>query len=141
MTAKIWLVAIPLAALAIAASAESQKTVLDGVYTTAQAERGKASYNLFCAGCHKEDLSGGGDDAARAAALKGDKIIVRKDLNNLFSYIRDWMPQDDRGSLNDPTCIDIVAYILQQNSFPSGAEELKADHEALKQILLVKKPQ
>ena len=140
MIAKIKLIVILIASLVIAASAASQKTVLSGVYTTAQAERGKTSYKLFCAGCHKEDLSGGGDDAARAAALKGDKIIVRKELNNLFRYIRDWMPQDDRGSLDDKTCIDIVAYILQENGYPSATEELKADPEALKQIQLVKKP-
>lgn len=139
MTAKIQSIAILAAAVAIAASAASPKTVMDGVYTTAQAGRGKTAYNLYCAGCHKEDLSGGADDAARASALKGDKIFARKELNNLFRYIRDWMPQDDRGSLNDATCIDIVAYIVQANGFPGGAEELKPDAETLKQIQLVKK--
>lgn len=138
MMGRIKLIVILFGSLAVAAS---QKTVWDGVYTNAQAERGKASYKLYCAVCHQEDLSGGADSGGRASGLKGDKILVRKDLNNLFGYIRVWMPQDDRGSLNDPTCIDIVAYILQQNSFPDGAEELKADPEALKDILLVKKPQ
>jgi quinoprotein glucose dehydrogenase len=126
--------------LASLATAASTKTVWDGVYTAAQADRGKASYKLYCAVCHQDDLSGGADAGGRASALKGDKILVRKDLNNLFSYIRVWMPQDDRGSLNDPTCIDIVAYILQQNSMPPGVEELKADPDTLKEILLVKKP-
>jgi cytochrome c len=128
------------------AAAASRKTVWDGVYTTAQAERGKTSYHLFCAGCHGEDLSGSAQGCAtrcidgKASALKGDKILDRKELHNLFRYIRDWMPQDDMGSLDDKTCIDIVAYILQQNAFPDGASELRTDAETLRQILLVKKP-
>src|SRR5678816_4188887 len=34
------------------------QTVLDGVYTSAQAMRGKASYEASCASCHRADLSG-----------------------------------------------------------------------------------
>jgi cytochrome c len=118
--------------------AAAQKTVMDGVYTSAQADRGKASYSLYCADCHSEDLSGGADSGGRAVPLKADRLVARKDLNNLFRYIRDWMPADDRGSLNDKTCIDIVAYILQRNGYPGGSEELKPDGETLKQIALVK---
>ena len=51
------------------------------------------------------------------------------------------MPNDDRGSLNDKTCIEIVAYILQVNGFPGGSEELAPDAETLSNIQLVKKPQ
>jgi len=47
-------------AFAIAASgvlaAQSVKTVLDGVYTEAQAARGEIAYNRNCAGCHGETL-------------------------------------------------------------------------------------
>ena len=50
------------------------------------------------------------------------------------------MPRDDPGSLEESVYIDIVAYVLQQNAFPSGAEELKSDAETLKSILFVKKP-
>jgi mono/diheme cytochrome c family protein len=87
VTAKIQSIAILAAAVAIAASAASPKTVMDGVYTTAQAGRGKTAYNLYCAGCHKEDLSGGADDAARASALKGDKIFARKELNTIVAAL------------------------------------------------------
>jgi len=44
VTAKIQSIAILAAAVAIAASAASPKTVMDGVYTTAQAGRGKTAY-------------------------------------------------------------------------------------------------
>ena len=136
MMARIKLIAILFGSLAVAAS---PKTVWDGVYTTAQAERGKAGYKINCQGCHREDLSGGADSGARSPGLKGDRIISRKDVNNLFAYIKLRMPADDPGSLDDQTTVDIVSYILQQNSFPDGAEELKADPDVLKQIQIVKK--
>lgn len=136
MMARIKLIVILFGSLAVAAS---QKTVWDGVYTAAQAGRGKALYTMNCQGCHKEDLSGRGDTGLRSPALKGDRIISRKDVNNLFAYIKLRMPADDPGSLDDQTTVDIVSYILQQNSFPDGAEELKADPDSLKQIQIVKK--
>jgi len=113
----------------------------DGVYSTAQADRGKASYKVFCQACHGENLAGGLDPSARAPALVGDRLLSRKDLNNLFTYIRDWMPADDRGTLQAPTVVDIVAYLLQRNAYPAGSGELQANAESLKQMLLVKKPQ
>jgi hypothetical protein len=67
--------------------------------------------------------------------------LSRKDLNNLFTYIRDWMPADDRGTLQAPTVIDIVAYLLQRNSYPVGSAELQVNADSLKQMLLAKKPQ
>ena len=40
-------------------SAQAPKTVLDGIYTSAQAERGKAVYAMNCAGCHGDKAEGG----------------------------------------------------------------------------------
>ena len=125
------------------ALARSQKNtnLWTGVYTAAQADRGQAAYHLYCRACHGDNLAGAQDPVGRAPSLRGEKVLGRKDVHNLFSYIRVWMPEDDRGSLDDRTVIDIVAYILNQNAFPAGAEELVADAESLKQILIVKKPE
>jgi mono/diheme cytochrome c family protein len=123
--------------------ARSQKNtnLWTGVYTSAQADRGQAAYHLYCRACHGDNLAGGQDAVGRAPSLRGEKVLGRKDVNNLFSYIRVWMPEDDRGSLDDRTVVDIVSYILNQNAFPAGAEELVADAESLKKILIVKKPE
>jgi ankyrin repeat protein/cytochrome c5 len=113
-----------------------------GVYTTTQAERGQAAYKIYCRACHGENLTGGLDPADRPPALRGTDVLARrKDLNNLFSYIRKWMPQDDRGSLDDRTVIDIVTYLLQENGLPAGKEELVADTESLQHIQTVRKPE
>jgi ankyrin repeat protein/mono/diheme cytochrome c family protein len=121
--------------------ASTKLNLWEGVYSTAQADRGKASYKVFCQSCHGESLAGGLDPSARAPALVGEHLLSRKDLNNLFTYIKDWMPADDRGTLDPRTTIDIVTYILQQNSFPAGKDELQANAESLKQMLLVRKTQ
>jgi hypothetical protein len=42
--------------------------------------------------------------------------------------------------LGDAAYLDVLAYILQQNSFPAGAEELKPDAVLLKGIQVVAKP-
>jgi hypothetical protein len=42
--------------------------------------------------------------------------------------------------LGDAAYLDVLAYILQQNSFPAGTEELKPDAVLLKGIQIVAKP-
>lgn len=114
-------------------------TLRDGVFTEAQAERGREAYEVSCASCHQSDLSGGvlvGDD--EAPALRNvERLAARKDLNTLFTFVKNGMPVDAPASLTDVTYLDIVTYLLQQNGFPAGRAELKPDSEALKTIAIV----
>src|SRR5215470_8000665 len=68
------------------ASAEAQnasrRTVWDGVYTTAQAERGKRAYDANCASCHGS-LSGGN----RVELLHGKEFMERWREDNLSSLL------------------------------------------------------
>ncbi len=51
------------------------------------------------------------------------------------------MPSDRPSSLPDRTYRDIIAFLLQENKFPTGANELDADVDALNRIIIVtKKP-
>jgi S-disulfanyl-L-cysteine oxidoreductase SoxD len=99
-------------------------TVLDGVYSAVQAMRGEAQYQMRCAGCHGEDLTG-----RAMGALKGDKFLDRwreDSLGILFDYMRTKMPASVPGSLSERAYLDILAYILQENSIPPGSKELTA---------------
>jgi S-disulfanyl-L-cysteine oxidoreductase SoxD len=114
------------------------KTTLDGVYTDDEAARGKTAYNNNCSACHMEDLSGSG----QALPLAGDAFMdiwEGQTMNDLLGLVQGTMPQDKPGSLTPDTALDIISYILQQNKFPSGKEELKNDPDALKNILITKK--
>jgi mono/diheme cytochrome c family protein len=121
-----------------AASPASSKTTLDGVFTDEEAARGKAQYNTSCSSCHMEDLSGSG----QALPLAGDAFMdiwEGQTMNDLLGLVQGTMPQDRPGSLTPEQSLDVISYILQQNKFPAGKEELKNDPDALKNILITKK--
>jgi mono/diheme cytochrome c family protein len=114
------------------------RTVRDGVYTTAQAERGKAQYTIFCSACHGADLAGTNSADAGAPALQREGFRDGSNANSLFAFIRDRMPADAPGSLTDDSYRDILAYLFEQNGFPAGNQELKSDEQALAKIRIVK---
>jgi S-disulfanyl-L-cysteine oxidoreductase SoxD len=111
------------------------KTVWDGVYTAAQANRGQTVYEQSCMRCHGEDMTRSGD------VLVGTKFMDewREDsLQGLFTTLRISMPRNAPQSLTDDEYLDVVAYLLQVNSFPAApTEELMLD--ALDRIRVVGK--
>jgi cytochrome c len=118
--------------------AKPTKTTLDGVYTDDQAKRGKTQYSQSCASCHMDDLSGSG----QALPLAGDafmQVWEGQTVNDLFQLILTTMPQDKPGTLTPEASLDVAAYLLQYNQFPTGNEELKNAPDALKGILITKK--
>ncbi|MGD1212764.1 MAG: cytochrome c [Candidatus Acidiferrales bacterium] len=118
--------------------AKPTKTTLDGVFTEDQAKRGKNQYSQSCASCHMDDLSGSG----QALPLAGDafmQVWEGQTVDDLFELIQNTMPQDKPGTLTPEASLDIAAYLLQYNQFPSGKEELKNDPSVLKGILITKK--
>src|SRR5580704_11529125 len=116
----------------------AKKGVWDGVYTAAQADRGKANFLTGrCGGCHQLDLSGD-----RGPTLKGDTFLSHWEngpVNTLFKKISETMPPNGPNETTDEAKIDIVAYLLQSNGFPAGPAELKLDAEALDRIEIVRK--
>ena len=101
------------------------KTVWDGVFSEDQARRGRASYNASCATCHRADLTG------YKGVLKGQKFVDRwreDALESLYLNIKRSMPRNAPGTLDTATYLDIVAYILQQNGFPSAVSDLSSDN-------------
>ncbi len=121
-----WLVAALCVALCMILPANSEAqgtTVLDKVYTEAQAARGAGQYQSHCTTCHE-------GDEADAPPLKGPAFIDRwreAPLDFLFAHIRTDMPGNAPGSLSEAAYLDIVAYLLQANSYPAGNTELKKD--------------
>jgi S-disulfanyl-L-cysteine oxidoreductase SoxD len=101
-------------------------TVLDGVYSEAQAMRGKNTYKRFCSDCHLSNLQGEGLEPPLVSSWFMD--AWREDyLASLFDYMQARMPKGrdvTPGSLKEAQYIDILAYILQQNDLPAGNKEL-----------------
>jgi mono/diheme cytochrome c family protein len=116
----------------------TKKGVLDGVFTTAQAERGRSSFlSGRCGGCHQLDLSGD-----RGPALKGDAFLSHWEngsVNALFKKISETMPPNGPNETTDEAKIDIVAFLLQSNNFPAGKAELRVDADALEALEIARK--
>jgi mono/diheme cytochrome c family protein len=104
---------------------ENTKTVADGVYTDVQATRGAAAYDFSCSGCHRADLGGGNGPALRQERFA--RNFAGKDLKTLYTKIATTMPRGAPASLGDNVYLDVVAYLLRENGFPAGSEELNAD--------------
>jgi S-disulfanyl-L-cysteine oxidoreductase SoxD len=112
---------------------EPTRSVWDGVYTEAQANRGRPLYNEHCASCHADTLMGG----EMSPPLVGGDFLSNWNgltLGELFERIRTTMPQNKAGKLSREVNTDITAYILSVNKFPAGKTELPHSTEFLKQI-------
>jgi mono/diheme cytochrome c family protein len=120
-TALLTLAAV-FAGVAFNSAQTAQPRIWQGVYTTAQAERGRATFLTTCQRCHNADLSGD-----RGPALKGDRFTATwggGNVTRLFEKIRDTMPPFATSTLDDGTKLEIVTFILQANGFPPGDREL-----------------
>ncbi len=94
-------------------------------YTVAQAARGKTVYESTCAHCHPA-----GQQSGASFATAWDQ----RPVFDLYSIVRNTMPQDKPGSLSDRQYIDVVAYMLQMNAMPASTVALRTDSAALKQM-------
>jgi S-disulfanyl-L-cysteine oxidoreductase SoxD len=116
----------------------SETKIWKGVYSAAQAERGKANFEAACARCHHVELTG----TDRAPALKGDNFWSHwenETVNTLFTKVRDQMPPNFGTVLEPEAKLDVVAYLLRTNGLPDGSDELKMNADLLDGIDIVKK--
>jgi cytochrome c len=112
-------------------------SVWDGVYSEAQAERGRDVYQHVCTSCHHGELQG--DRGMGAPALSGDVFFANWNtltLEALFDKIFRTMPYEEPETLNPYDAVDLVAYILQFNTLPPGEVELSAEPGRLGRIVI-----
>ena len=107
---------------------EMTKSVWDGTYTQAQADRGKQLYSDACASCHGPELTGG----EMAPPLVGGDFQSDWNglsLGDLFERMRISMPQNAPGSLSAQQNADVLAFML-----PTGSAEMPKEAMILKSI-------
>lgn len=108
----------------------------DGLYTTAQAERGKTLYETNCTACHGSSLRGGANEFG-APPLAGPFFYEKwqgRPLNDLFRYSVENMPPG-QDHLPERTHLDVTAYILEVLKYPAGGTELTADSPGMKRLI------
>jgi cytochrome c len=124
-------------AFAAAQEPSAKQSVWDAVYTEAQANRGARQYGRTCEQCHGPDMAG--DPVDEVPSLVLDSFMTDwsgKSVKDLFDTVKRSMPKDNPGSLGTGAYVDVVAYLLQANKFPSGARELDRNPERLAPIVI-----
>lgn len=113
------------------AAGQSGGSVLDGVFSEAQATRGEATFRRVCAACHDPgEFSGGRFRLTWVGQSAGD----------LFDTISTLMPEGDPGSLSPAQYAAVVAYLLQLNGYPAGEAALPTSLSALRAMEIVEAP-
>jgi S-disulfanyl-L-cysteine oxidoreductase SoxD len=109
--------------------------VWSGVYSEAQAERGRRVYVTHCGRCHGDNLSNPRNP------LSGGPFMEHWDartLADLYRRIRDTMPPGGAAATVEASDkLDAMAFVLQQNGFPAGSADLSADEAALGAIQIM----
>jgi S-disulfanyl-L-cysteine oxidoreductase SoxD len=126
-----------LSQILLAQTASRDAKIRTGVYTAAQAARGKVIYQNRCGMCHGDALEGRGQNSP----LAGPAFLnhwTGQTIADLFMKTIVVMPATDPGSLTPKETADLVAYILSANKFPAGKAELPTDPEPLEMIPIVK---
>jgi len=113
--------------------AQSPASVNEGIYTAAQADRGKAVYTMNCSGCHGDKAEGGNAGPTLSGA---DFTNGYKDGNAsaLYTKISQDMPSSAPGSLTPEQYADVLAYLLSVNKYPAGQTEIPKDGAGLKSV-------
>lgn len=108
------------------ATAQAQPTTTRaGVYTDAQAERGRRAYAGTCKLCHQP-----------STGVAFEKLWKGRSLGDLLAYMNAQMPKNDPGSLEPGQYADLAAYLLKVNAMPSGPAELASDPALLTTVMI-----
>ena len=115
------------AAAATTVAAASQKTVNDGVYTAAQADRGEGIFKEQCASCHAP------------ADFTADDFLAKwtgQPLHALFDTVSGTMPMDNPGTLKPQQYADVLARLFELSKLPAGQQELPVPRDQLDLITI-----
>lgn len=112
---------------AATATADAAPAAAAGLFSQAQANRGRDSFRSMCTECHTA-----GEFADNAFKVKWS----RRSVGDLYEFIHTAMPDDAPGILTEAQSIDLTAYILEMNGFESGSRQMQPDQAALDAISL-----
>jgi S-disulfanyl-L-cysteine oxidoreductase SoxD len=142
----LYLLALPLIAMAARSSSHAETgtasgqnppqvtDIWQGIFTEQQAERGQGVFEAHCAVCH--DAS----ELGEAPALAADTFLRSWEghtVGRLYTKILEMMPPTDVQSVSAPQKLDVLTFILRENGFPTGRDELTADAARFAKIKIV----
>ena len=138
-TLRVFFYSSAIALVTSVGSGQENISIWNGVYTAEQAARGETVYTEACIACHGQDL-GGNSNSPGLIGMGFMFIWEGRTLGALLEKIQTEMPTDRPGQLPKQDYLDVVAYILQKNSFTHGDDELPTNDESLNGLLIVPRP-
>ena len=98
-----------------------------GLFSQAQANRGRDQFRSMCTECHTS-----GEFSDQTFKVKW----ARRSVGDLYEFIHTAMPDDAPGILTEAQAIDLTTYILEMNGFEPGSRQMQPDQAALDAISL-----
>ena len=97
-------------------------TIWDGVYTSAQADRGQETAQSMCFACHSQ---------SEWQTPMFMRVWSGRPIHQMWENLRMTMPYDSPGMLSAQEYTDVVAYMLELNGAPAGEAELPSSADGL----------
>ncbi len=113
------------------AAAQDPKSILDRIYSEAQAQRGEQQFRVSCSSCHTPSMFTGGAFAERWNG---------QTMGGVFEWLSVNMPENDPGGLRPQQYADILAFVLSMNGYPIGTDDMPGDVSLLTQYAIVENP-
>lgn len=110
------------------------QTTGGGNYTNAQAAMGKEVFAKTCAICHGDHLQGGPGPALAGQQFLSVSQFQKVSAEYFYHFMSTHMPLTNPGSLTKQQYVSIMAYILAENGYPAGSQELTNKKEVLEAI-------
>jgi alcohol dehydrogenase (cytochrome c) len=136
VAAAVWLFVLGLAAGDTPGNAQSPGTPASsdaGIFTPAQAARGKMVYEQTCAACHGAALTGGSARALVGDAFRSDWGRPGLTVDDFFYIVRTTMPPKQATTLPPDDHAAATAYVLQANGYRPGTTALVRGAPGLQQ--------
>jgi len=99
-------------------------------FLSSQAKRGENIYQNTCGTCHQP------------GQLVGQGFVESwndRRVWDFYALVRATMPLDNPGGMKENEYLDVVAYLLQANHAPPGADSLRADTVGLRKTRIAVK--
>ncbi len=110
--------ATPVAAQQPPAAEPAAEAPGGGIFTEAQAGRGRTTFDEVCSECHTTS-------EFRGRTFQSN--WGRRTVYSFFRTVRSTMPDDNPGGLEEQVYLDVVSYILSMNGHGPGTSELSPD--------------
>jgi mono/diheme cytochrome c family protein len=125
----------PRGRLIAVADKKSAAKALPALYTAQQAEAGEHVFQQNCAMCHGPKLEG-----RAGPALKGPTFASPQahfSVGDVFKIVSLNMPAPAPGTLPHDDYVNVMAFLLQQNGYPAGAQPLSFDDASKSKVKLI----